>query len=151
MLTKMAVLWIDVSWEESLRKNRKRFNPEKPDSILEHSLPDAKLERLYRDVDWPEVTGGDPEHVLIQGVQRPICCDGQLGRRHDSQRRGAGPTPRGEPAEAVAAVLGFPKLSRHRPQRASLRNEAEVRPRSWNNSRCDCRGLIGVTIHQNRG
>ncbi len=71
MLTKMAVLWIDVSWEESLRKNRKRFNPEKPDSILEHSLPDAKLERLYRDVDWPEVTGGDPKHVLVQGVQVP--------------------------------------------------------------------------------
>jgi hypothetical protein len=71
MLEKMAVLYIDVSWEESLRKNRKRFNPERPDSILEHSLPDAKLERLYREVDWPEVTGGDPRHLHIQGVQVP--------------------------------------------------------------------------------
>ena len=28
MAQKMAVLYLDVSWEESLRKNRKRFNPE---------------------------------------------------------------------------------------------------------------------------
>ena len=46
ILSRAAVLYIDVSWEESLRKNRKRANPDKPDSILEHSLPDQKLERL---------------------------------------------------------------------------------------------------------
>lgn len=71
MLRKMAVLYIDVSWEESLRKNRKRFNPERPDSILEHSLPDAKLERLYREVDWPEVTEGDPQYLVLQGIRVP--------------------------------------------------------------------------------
>jgi hypothetical protein len=71
MLNKMAVLYIDVSWEESLRKNRKRFNPDRPDSILEHSLPDSKLDRLYREVDWPEVTGGDPQYVPIQGIRVP--------------------------------------------------------------------------------
>ncbi len=71
MLRKMAVLYIDVSWEESLRKNRKRFNPERPDSILEHSLPDSKLERLYREVDWPEVTGGDPHQFVIRGFRVP--------------------------------------------------------------------------------
>ncbi len=71
MLGKIAVLYIDVPWEESLRKNRKRFNPERPDSILQHSLPDARLERLYREVDWPEVTHGDPQYLLIQGVRVP--------------------------------------------------------------------------------
>ncbi len=71
MLRQMAILYIDVSWEESLRKNRKRFNPERPDSVLEHSLPDAKLERLYREVDWPEVTGGDPQYLGIQGRRVP--------------------------------------------------------------------------------
>lgn len=71
MLGKMAVLYIDVSWEESLRKNRKRFNPEKPDSILEHSLPDARLEHLYKELDWPEVTDGDPQHLAIQGLRVP--------------------------------------------------------------------------------
>jgi hypothetical protein len=71
MLAKMAVLYIDVPWEESLRKNRKRFNPERPDSILQHSLPDAKLERLYRDVDWPDVSRGDPQYLPIQGMHVP--------------------------------------------------------------------------------
>ena len=71
MLEKMAVLYIDVSWEESLRKNRKRFNPERPDSILEHGLPDQKLERLYKEIDWPQVSGDDPRYLNIQGVRVP--------------------------------------------------------------------------------
>ncbi len=71
MLPRMAVLYIDVSWEESLRKNRRRFNPERPDSVLQHSLPDARMERLYKELDWPEVTRGDPQYLLIQGVRVP--------------------------------------------------------------------------------
>ncbi len=71
MLTKMAVLYIDVPWEQSVRKNRKRFNPKRPDSILQHSLPDARLERLYKELDWPDVTGGDPQYILIQGIRVP--------------------------------------------------------------------------------
>ena len=71
VVEKMAVLYLDVSWEESLRKNRKRFNPDKPDSILEHGLPDDKLERLYREVDWEAVSQNDPEYLLIQGIKTP--------------------------------------------------------------------------------
>ncbi|MEW5869813.1 MAG: hypothetical protein AB1894_11100 [Chloroflexota bacterium] len=71
MLPKMAVLYIDVSWEESLRKNRKRFNPDKPDSILEHALPDWKLEQLYKEIDWDEVSAADPAYLDIQGVRLP--------------------------------------------------------------------------------
>lgn len=52
ILEQAAAMYVAVSWEESLRKNRRRFNPERPDSILEHGLPDAKLERLYRGDDW---------------------------------------------------------------------------------------------------
>lgn len=71
MLKKMAVLYIDVSWGESLRKNRRRFNPEKPDSILEHSMSDWKLERLYKEVDWSEISSGDPQYLTIQDIQVP--------------------------------------------------------------------------------
>ncbi len=71
MLPRMAILYIDVTWEESLRKNRKRFNPERPGSILEHALPDWKLERLYREVDWQEISSGDPRYITIQDVQIP--------------------------------------------------------------------------------
>ncbi len=67
----MAILYLDVSYEESLRKNRARFNPNKPDSILEHGLPDEKMEVLYKDVDWHELTQPDPAYVYIQGVNVP--------------------------------------------------------------------------------
>lgn len=71
VVERMAVLYVDVSWEESLRKNRRRFNPEKPDSILEHGLPDSKLEKLYRDTDWHELSRHDPEYVEVQGRRVP--------------------------------------------------------------------------------
>lgn len=71
MLGKLAVLYVDVSWEESLRKNRKRYNPEKPDSILEHGIDDWKMDRLYKEVDWEEVSKDDPQFLTIQGFQVP--------------------------------------------------------------------------------
>ena len=71
ILKKAAIFYIDVPWEESLRKNRNRFNPEKPDSILEHGLPDEKLERMYKNVDWKEFKGDDPEYITIKGHKVP--------------------------------------------------------------------------------
>ncbi|MRS01935.1 hypothetical protein EG832_01690 [bacterium] len=71
MLEKMAILYIDVSWEESLRKNRKRFNPAKPDSILEHGLSDDKLEHLYKEIDWEEISKGNDKYLSIQGYKVP--------------------------------------------------------------------------------
>jgi hypothetical protein len=68
---KLAVLYVDVSWEESRRKNRARFNPDRPDSILEHGLSEEKIEALYRDTDWDIVHGGNPETLEIQGVAVP--------------------------------------------------------------------------------
>lgn len=71
VVQRMAILYLDVSFSESLRKNRKRFNPDRPDSILEHGLSDEKLERLYKDVDWHELTAQDPANIIIQGVKVP--------------------------------------------------------------------------------
>jgi len=71
ILEKACVLYIDVPFEESLRKNRRRFNPSRPDSILEHGLPDEKLERLYKDVDWPSFRGEDPDFILFSGCRIP--------------------------------------------------------------------------------
>lgn len=67
ILKQMAVIYINVSWQESLRKNRKRFNPDKPDSILQHSLPDEKLEKLYRYNDWEAISAADPDFLQIMG------------------------------------------------------------------------------------
>ncbi len=66
-----ALVYVDVSYDESLRKNRRRYNPERPYSILEHGLPDEKMERLYREIDWEAVSAPDPEYINIQGHRVP--------------------------------------------------------------------------------
>ena len=71
IIEKACVLYIDVPYEESLRKNRRRFNPNRPDSILEHGLPDHKLERLYKEVDWETFKGNDPEFIHFSGHKIP--------------------------------------------------------------------------------
>jgi hypothetical protein len=71
MLQRGAIMYIQVSWEESLRKNRRRFNPDKPDSVLEHGLPDTKLEQLYRHTDWDAFVSDDPEYVNVNGIPVP--------------------------------------------------------------------------------
>lgn len=52
IVTRTGIIYVKVSCQESIRKNQRRFNPQKPDSILEHGLPDNKLQRLYYDDDW---------------------------------------------------------------------------------------------------
>ncbi len=71
LLKRGSILYVNVPFKESLRKNRKRFDPSKPDSILHHSLSDEKLTKLYKEVDWDEFKGNDPEFVTIKGVKVP--------------------------------------------------------------------------------
>lgn len=71
ILGDLAILYLDVPWEESLRKNRARFNPNRPDSILEHGLPDEKLEKLYRETDWDKLIVGQNGFLKIKGRNIP--------------------------------------------------------------------------------
>ena len=71
LLEHSAIVYVNVPFKESLRKNRKRFNPDKPDSILEHGLPDSKLEKMYKEVDFHEVIAGNKTHIDINGVKVP--------------------------------------------------------------------------------
>ena len=71
ILKRAAIIYVNVPYEESLRKNRRRFNPDRPDSILEHGLPDEKLERLYKEVDWDEFSKADSEFIEIEGIKVP--------------------------------------------------------------------------------
>jgi hypothetical protein len=64
-LKRAAILYIEVSYEESFRKNRRRFNPSRPYSILEHGLPDDNLDVLYRESDWEELSEGDEAYLHI--------------------------------------------------------------------------------------
>lgn len=87
ILDQGAILYIDVPYEESLRKNRRRFNPEKPDSILEHGLPDWKLERLYREVDFHDLTAGGSALILIRDRRVPYA----VFENHDDVTTSLGP------------------------------------------------------------
>ncbi|HUV06946.1 MAG TPA: hypothetical protein VMX75_04400 [Spirochaetia bacterium] len=71
LLGKSAVLYIDVGFEESMRKNRRRFNPSRAHSILEHGLPDEKLRRLYEENDWAELSSGDSSYLSIGEIGIP--------------------------------------------------------------------------------
>jgi len=71
LLRRAVLVYVRVSFEESLRKNRRRFNPDRPDSILEHALPDEKLTRLYRDDDWAAVSADDPCFLDIRSIRVP--------------------------------------------------------------------------------
>jgi len=71
LLQRAAIVYVKVSFVESWRKNRLRFNPDRPDSILKHALPDHKLERLYRQDDWAEFSATDPEFVTVKGIRVP--------------------------------------------------------------------------------
>ena len=62
MLDHAVTLYIRVDWPESLRKNRRRYNPDRPDSILQHALEDKKIEMLYKESDWDEFAA-DPKFL----------------------------------------------------------------------------------------
>lgn len=71
----LPILYMDVSWEESLRKNRARFNPDRPDSILQHALPDKKMKRLYYETDFfdlAETKSEDENLISINDTKMPF-------------------------------------------------------------------------------
>lgn len=71
VLSRACTMYIKVSWAESLRKNLRRRNPDRPDSILEHSLEDKKMEFLYKDSDWEEFSAPDPGYLLVGNHRVP--------------------------------------------------------------------------------
>jgi hypothetical protein len=71
LLKRAVVLYVRVPFEEALRKNRLRYNPQRPDSILEHGLPDEKMERLYRLDDWETFRQPDPDFLHVRGISIP--------------------------------------------------------------------------------
>lgn len=98
ILSQAACCYVKVSYEESLRKNRARFDPSRPDSILQHSLSDEKMDRLYRDDDWDALTADEPGYLHVRGRNVPYVV---LENEDDVTTR-AGP----ELAERLAACLG---------------------------------------------
>ena len=67
------IIYIKVSYEESVRKNRRRARKGEEHSILYHSLPDDKMEYYYKVNDWEKLSGGKGEGILeIKGHRVPF-------------------------------------------------------------------------------
>jgi hypothetical protein len=71
VLEEAVVLYVEVSFDESLRKNSRRFNPQAPHSILEHSLPEEKMRQLYGEDDWYRFAGQDSGYLQLRGRRVP--------------------------------------------------------------------------------
>jgi len=73
ILGRAGIVYINVSYEESCRKNRRRFDPAQADSILYHGLPDEKMEFYYRTNDWERLSGGRKTGTMkVRGFDVPF-------------------------------------------------------------------------------
>lgn len=71
ILKRAALMYIRVSYEESVRKNRRRARKGMEDSILYHSLPDEKMEFYYKTNDWEKLEAKHPHTIEIKGFRVP--------------------------------------------------------------------------------
>lgn len=71
ILKRACLVYIRVSYEESVRKNRRRARKGQEDSILYHSLPDEKMEFYYRTNDWASLEARDPHVLDVKGYKIP--------------------------------------------------------------------------------
>jgi hypothetical protein len=73
ILSRAAILYIQVSFEESFRRNSARYKPGQEESILFHKVPDRDMLGFFRDNDWAEITAGAPDGWLnLAGVRVPF-------------------------------------------------------------------------------
>ncbi|MFH1874610.1 MAG: hypothetical protein ABH859_05425 [Pseudomonadota bacterium] len=73
VLKKSAILYIEVSGEESVRRNEARYIEKLKFSVLAHKTPDEDMQRFYKQDDWPELTKGKREgFLLLNQVQVPF-------------------------------------------------------------------------------
>jgi hypothetical protein len=71
MLSIASLVYIRVTYEESVRKNHRRARKGEEDSILYHSLPDEKMEAYYKTNDWDELEAKNPNHIEVNGRRIP--------------------------------------------------------------------------------
>lgn len=71
ILKNVSLIYIKVSYEESVRKNRRRARPGQEHSILHHSLPDEKMDFYYKINDWEKLAAKDPEYIEVKGFKIP--------------------------------------------------------------------------------
>ena len=88
ILQRARIVYIKVSYAESVRKNRKRARPGEEDSILYHSLPDAKIDLYYKINDWDKLSGGKNGGMIqIKGHNVPFAVFDNEPEKTDDQAK----------------------------------------------------------------
>ncbi|MGY4707483.1 hypothetical protein ACVNPS_07010 [Candidatus Bipolaricaulota sp. J31] len=70
-LERGAILYLDVSVEESWRRNLARYDRARRDGILTHSVPWEEYERTYKADDWRELAPERAGYVEIRDARIP--------------------------------------------------------------------------------
>jgi len=72
-LKKGAIIYIRVSFEESLRRNEARYQEKLKHSILAHKCPEHIMEKYYKFDDWADITDSkDSGRLKINGIDVPF-------------------------------------------------------------------------------
>ncbi|MFH1829279.1 MAG: hypothetical protein ABH871_00685 [Pseudomonadota bacterium] len=73
ILEKGAILYVQVSFEESWRRNIARYEEKLAHSILAHMTPKEVMEHFYKIDDWTEYTSAKADGTLdVNGVSVPF-------------------------------------------------------------------------------
>jgi len=68
-----AIIYVEVTGEESARRNEARYKEKLKHSILAHKCPDEDMNRFYKNDDWPELTEGKRDgYLTLAGVKVPF-------------------------------------------------------------------------------
>ena len=71
ILRRAVILYVDVSFEESWRRNLARYDEKRRSGILTHSVPREEMERTYGTDDWPDLASSRQGFVTVGGLQVP--------------------------------------------------------------------------------
>lgn len=71
VLDRAAILYVDVPFEESWRRNLARYDVARRDGILTHSVPRKEIERTYGDDDWHELAREGAGRIRVAGREIP--------------------------------------------------------------------------------
>lgn len=71
VLRKGAILYLSISYEESLRRNQARYDRDHRDGVLTHSVPEEEMASTYRFDDWSELGLAEAGYIEIRDVRVP--------------------------------------------------------------------------------
>jgi len=89
ILGRAVLIYINVPYEISFARNRRRARKGMEDSILYHSLPDEKMEYYYSTNDWKRLASADARFLDVKGFKVPYAVfENEPEKTHDPRLTG---------------------------------------------------------------